>query len=81
MGFAVRVHRRWWLSLIAGIVVILGAMAARVSSNTLYPPPGLTEVSPTIPMPDFQLADVNGSTVSSTELRDKVVVVRFWATW
>jgi hypothetical protein len=49
MGFAVRVHRQWWLSLIVGIVVMLGAMAARVSSNTRHPPLGLTEVSPTIP--------------------------------
>jgi cytochrome oxidase Cu insertion factor (SCO1/SenC/PrrC family) len=81
MGFAVRVHRQWWLSLIAGIVVMLGIMATRVSSNTLHPPPGLTEVSPTIPMPDFQLADVNGSAVGSAQLRGKVVVVRVWATW
>ena len=81
MGFTVRVHDRRWLSLIAGIVAMLGTMATHVSSEILHPPPGLIEASPTVPMPDFQLPDVNGSNVSPAQLQGKVVVVRFWATW
>jgi peroxiredoxin len=32
-------------------------------------------------MPAFQLPAVDGSTLSSADLRGKVVIVRFWATW
>jgi peroxiredoxin len=32
-------------------------------------------------MPTFELPDANGDTVRSEELRGKVVVVRFWASW
>lgn len=31
--------------------------------------------------PDFQLEDTKGNTVSLSELRGKVVMVNFWATW
>jgi cytochrome oxidase Cu insertion factor (SCO1/SenC/PrrC family) len=78
MRFTQRVHHRVWLLLIAGVVVTLGVGA---QSDTLYPPGGLTEVSPTMSMPAFQLPAVNGSAVSSAELQGKVVIVRFWATW
>ena len=81
MRFAQKVHHRVWLLLIAGMVITLGAMGASARGDTLHPPVGLTEVSPTMSMPVFQLPAVNGSTVSSAELQGKVVIVRFWATW
>jgi peroxiredoxin len=31
--------------------------------------------------PDFQLEDTNGTQVSLSSLRGKVVIVNFWATW
>jgi peroxiredoxin len=31
--------------------------------------------------PDFQLEDTKGNTVTLSELRGKVVLVNFWATW
>jgi cytochrome oxidase Cu insertion factor (SCO1/SenC/PrrC family) len=81
MRFAQRVHPRVWPLLIAGMVITLGTLGVRAQSDTLHPPAGLTEVSPTMSMPVFQLPAVNGSAVSSTELEGKVVIVRFWATW
>ena len=33
------------------------------------------------PVADFTLTDLNGRTISSSELRGKVVLVNFWATW
>ncbi|MBM3853322.1 MAG: TlpA family protein disulfide reductase [Verrucomicrobia bacterium] len=33
------------------------------------------------PAPAWELKDVNGATVSSAQLKGKVVVVDFWATW
>ena len=31
--------------------------------------------------PNFQLRDLNGNTVSLSQMRGKVVLVNFWATW
>jgi len=33
------------------------------------------------PLPEFSLPRLNGQTVSSHELKDKIVVLDFWATW
>jgi len=38
-------------------------------------------VKPGDPAPNFQLRDMNGRMVSLTDLRGKVVLVNFWATW
>ena len=38
-----------------------------------YTPPG--------PAPAFSLPDLSGKTVNLTELRGKVVMLFFWATW
>ena len=38
-------------------------------------------VKPGEPAPNFQLKDINGRTVSLTDLRGKVVLLNFWATW
>jgi thiol-disulfide isomerase/thioredoxin len=32
-------------------------------------------------LPDFSVTDLNGREVSSADLRDKVVLIDFWATW
>jgi len=34
-----------------------------------------------IPAPDFRLEDLDGKTVSLAELKGKIVVIDFWATW
>jgi len=34
-----------------------------------------------VPTPPFLLADLNGETVSTTQLKGKVIIVNFWATW
>jgi thiol-disulfide isomerase/thioredoxin len=33
------------------------------------------------PAPDFTLSDINGATVKLSEMKGKVVVLNFWATW
>ena len=72
------VPTRVWLLLLSGAVVMLSLMGASAASN-LTPPPGLAAASR--PMPAFDLPNVNGTAVRSADLRGKVVVVRFWATW
>jgi peroxiredoxin len=38
-------------------------------------------VKPGEPAPNFQLRDMNGQAVSLSDLRGKIVLVNFWATW
>ena len=38
-------------------------------------------VKPGDPAPNFQLRDMNGRNVSLSDLRGKVVLLNFWATW
>jgi hypothetical protein len=45
------------------------------------PPKGLSAPPQATPMPVFELPVANGTTMRSTDLRDKVTVIRFWATW
>lgn len=67
--------------LLVGAFVALGPLGTNAMGGNTAPPPGLIEVSSGTPMPAFQLPAVDGSTVSSADLRGKVVIVRFWATW
>lgn len=41
----------------------------------------LQPVTPPAPMPAFQLPGLNGTRGSDTDLRNKVTVIRFWASW
>ena len=46
--------------------------------------PGATETSPSgklAPAPAWQLQDVDGKTVRSSDFKGKVVILDFWATW
>ena len=41
----------------------------------------LTPVTPPTPMPAFKLPGLNGSSGSDADLRNKVTIIRFWASW
>ena len=49
--------------------------APKVSAASMHALPALG------PAPSWQLKDLNGNVVSSDQLKGKVVVVDFWATW
>lgn len=49
------------------------------SSRPLFEPASLVQLGDVAP--DFQLEDTHGNRVSLTDLRGKVVLVNFWATW
>ncbi|MBM3372503.1 MAG: hypothetical protein FJY44_01385 [Betaproteobacteria bacterium] len=42
---------------------------------------GLQLVSPPTPMPAFKSASLGGSSTSDADLRNKVTIIRFWASW
>ena len=45
------------------------------TADTLVPVPQPT------PMPSFKIPGINGSSASDADLRNKVTIIRFWASW
>jgi len=71
---------KWWLLLSLAAVGFVGCRRPSASP----PPPKET----TIPagevgshLPDFTVDDLQGRSISSADLRGKVVLIDFWATW
>ena len=69
-----------WLSLVS-LVLVLGLTLGSATGEMPEPPMGLAAVKPATPMAAFSLPGLHGSQFDSSALKDKVVVVRFWATW
>ncbi len=60
------------------------AASACVFGITLAQPAAadaLAPVSPPVAMPAFKLPGLNGSSGSDADLRNKVTIIRFWASW
>ena len=69
--------------MIAASLTLLAAMnvPAAVHADGVTPVAQRGVVNPGDPAPNFQLRDMNGRMVSLTDLRGKVVLLNFWATW
>lgn len=65
---------RRYRGLLAGVAFLLLALLSACGQ----PEPLATEGAPA---PDFELATYDGQKLSLSELRGKVVVLNFWATW
>jgi thiol-disulfide isomerase/thioredoxin len=77
---------RWRLAL--ALVVSLGVIASRGHAQARFaeqaPAGGTATITPVgerLPAPDFTLSTPSGASLSLTELRGKVVLLNFWATW
>ena len=71
---------RWIAASVAAVVVVLGVvLALNVGSD----PAEEAQKSPLLDkaVPRFELATLDGSTVSSESLAGKAVIVNFWNTW
>jgi peroxiredoxin len=68
---------------ILGVVLLLGGSILWTATNAGAPLPAAQRgvVKAGEPAPNFQLRDMNGQIVSLSDLRGKVVLVNFWATW
>lgn len=62
-------------SLIATPAVVLGlTLALPAAADTLAP-------VPPVPVPAFKIPALNGGSGSDADLRNKVTIIRFWASW
>ncbi len=68
---------------ILGVVLLLGGSIIWTVTHAGAPLPVAQRgiVKPGESAPNFQLRDMNGQIVSLSDLRGKVVLVNFWATW
>lgn len=68
---------------ILGAALLLGGSIIWTATNAGAPLPAVQRgiVKPGESAPNFQLRDMNGQIVSLSDLRGKVVLVNFWATW
>lgn len=60
------------------LAALLGSalmLAHPASADTLVPVPQPT------PMPSFNIPGINGSSGNDADLRNKVTIIRFWASW
>jgi cytochrome c biogenesis protein CcmG, thiol:disulfide interchange protein DsbE len=75
----VRHPGRWIAAAVAVVVVVLGVVLALNVGNDPTEP----QASPLLDkvVPSFELATLDGSTVSSESLAGKTVIVNFWNTW
>ncbi len=64
--------------LAAAAVCFTAAQAAEglFAKSTVLAPP-----SKPMKIPDFDFANLQGGTLNSAELKGRVIVIRFWATW
>ena len=73
---------RWLLIvMLAALLVVLSACSGSVVQD-----PSETADLPVAPVegaraPDLTLSDLNGEELTLSELRDKVILLNFWATW
>jgi hypothetical protein len=78
--------RSWYLLVcltlcISGVGLPGERLVARAAEKVPAPPPGLAAPGQPTPMPEFSVPGLTGTPIRSADLRGKVVVVRFWATW
>lgn len=78
-------HRRLtpWRGILVtiGLVLLVGSYTTPAAERVPVPPDGLLPPETPTSIPDFRLPSVDGKTLEAADLRGKVVVIRFWATW
>ncbi len=73
-----------FLGLLAGVLIFFGLPALRAASGSAaQTPAGPSAPAPVVgaPAPDFVLTNLDGQQVRLSDLKGRVVLLNFWATW
>ena len=57
------------------------ALPVHAGESPVLPPAVMAPPPQPTKMPEFDFANLHGGTLKSSELKGKVIVIRFWATW
>ena len=69
-----------WMFVVA--LCIAACFAVAHAAEGLFPNATVMSAPPQpAKMPDFDFANLHGGALKSSELKGKVIVIRFWATW
>ncbi|MBM3341277.1 MAG: redoxin domain-containing protein [Betaproteobacteria bacterium] len=66
------------------MVIAAGSLlvsAAALSQSVFAGRTALSVAASPTKLPDFELANLSGGTLKSADIKGKVIVIRFWATW
>ena len=66
------------MALVVMAVLAIIALPAGSSPSQDAPPVAADQ---SVAAPSWELTDVNGKTIHSTDFKDKVIILDFWATW
>ncbi len=61
--------------------LLMAAAMVQAADAPPLPPAVLAPPSQPTKMPDFEFANLQGGTLKSSDMKGKVIVIRFWATW
>ena len=67
--------------ILAGLALILFGAGSIAFADDEFSRLKLSRAGAGTPLPPFELATIDGKTVTFSQLRGKVVVLNFWATW
>jgi thiol-disulfide isomerase/thioredoxin len=70
-----------WLLFVSLAIAGLAGCSQNATSPTSSQKPSILAGAVGSSLPDFSVADLQGHTLSSSDLRGRVVLVDFWATW
>ena len=74
------IQQRLGPCLLLGLLLTLSPLRTPAADSPPLPE-GLSAPGQLTPVPGFALPDPDGNPVRSEDLRGKVVIVRFWASW